>query len=290
MDQQFFVRIRGRVQGPYDAEKLRSLVRRGQLSRMHEVSNDKVAWRQAADFPELFATPEVRSASPRNAVASTSSSTVDVESDEDIPLQDDKEWYYAKNNVQNGPVTFDHLKALVQAGAVLGDDLVWKTGMTEWKPAWQIQGLQTVPLMTTATKISPQSDNKLAPELVRTLSDSKAWSKFVAFCILTLGALSIALGLATFLFGVRQGRVEGTAGGLFIIVWGSLYLTAGILLSKHNANIERFVAVHTSDSLDTALRNLRSLWIFLSIVFLFFLLNTVVAAIWAFSIGLVAMD
>lgn len=290
MDQQFFVRIRGRVQGPYDAEKLRSLVRRGQLSRMHEVSNDKVAWRQAADFPELFATPEVRSASPRNAAAPTSSSTVDVESDGDIPLQDDKEWYYAKNNVQNGPVTFDHLKALVQAGAVLGDDLVWKTGMTEWKPAWQIQGLQTVPLMITATKVSPQGDNKLAAELVRTLSDSKAWSKFVAFCVLTLGALSIALGLATFLFGVRQGRVEGTAGGLFIIIWGSLYLTAGILLSKHNANIERFVALHTSDSLDAALRNLRSLWIFLSIVFLFFLLNTIVAAIWAFSVGLVAMD
>lgn len=290
MDQQFFVRIRGRVQGPYDAEKLRSLVRRGQLSRMHEVSNDKVAWRQAADFPELFSTPEVRSAGPRNAAASAPASTLEDDGNGDIPLQDDKEWYYAKNNIQNGPVTFDHLKALAQAGAVLGDDLVWKTGMTEWKPAWQIQGLQTVPLMTTATKVSPQSDNRLAPELVRTLSDSKAWSKFVAFCILTLGALSIALGLATFLFGVRQGRVEGTAGGLFIIVWGSLYLTAGILLSKHNANIERFVAVHTSDSLDTALRNLRSLWIFLSIVFLFFLLNTVVAAIWAFSIGLVAMD
>lgn len=288
MDQQFFVRIRGRVQGPYDAEKLRSLVRRGQLSRMHEVSNDKVAWRQAADFPELFSTPEPRSASPRNATVGVDA--IAGESDGEIPLQDDKEWYYAKNNIQNGPVTFDHLKALTQAGAVLGDDLVWKTGMVEWKPAWQIQGLHTVPLMATPTKATLPGDAKLATELVRTLSDSRAWARFVAFCINTLGALLIALGLATFLFGVRQGRVEGTAGGLFITLWGSLYLTAGVMLSKYNANIERFVTLHTSDCLDGALRNLRSLWIFLSIVLLFFLINTLVAAIWAFSIGLVAMD
>ncbi|WP_428308002.1 DUF4339 domain-containing protein [Lacipirellula sp.] len=257
---------------------------------MHEVSNDKVVWRQAADFPELFSTPEVRRPNQSSSTAPAAGAPAVSDNDGDIPLQDERDWYYAKNNVQNGPVTFEHLKTLTQAGALLGEDLVWKTGMAEWKPAWQIQGLQTVPLMSSTPKTGHQSDNKLATELVRTLSDSKAWSKFVAFCINTLGALSIALGLATFLFGVRQGRVEGTAGGLFITLWGSLYLTTGILLTKYNSNIERFVTLQTSECLDAAHRNLKSLWIFLSIVFLFFLLNTLVAAIWAFSIGLVAMD
>ena len=56
MEDQLYVRIRGRVQGPFDTEKLRALVRRGQLSRMHEVSNDGNDWKQASEYSELFAT------------------------------------------------------------------------------------------------------------------------------------------------------------------------------------------------------------------------------------------
>jgi len=54
MDTQLYLRVRGRVLGPYDQEKLQSLVRRGQLSRMHEVSTDGTHWVQAGTYPELF--------------------------------------------------------------------------------------------------------------------------------------------------------------------------------------------------------------------------------------------
>src|SRR3954451_9326718 len=59
VEEQLFVRIRGHVQGPYELEKLRALVRRGQLSRMHEVSADGSVWKQAATFPELFQSPTI---------------------------------------------------------------------------------------------------------------------------------------------------------------------------------------------------------------------------------------
>ena len=54
MDNQLYVRIRGRVLGPYDQEKLQSLARRGQLSRMHELSQDATNWVRASTYPELF--------------------------------------------------------------------------------------------------------------------------------------------------------------------------------------------------------------------------------------------
>ena len=54
MDTQLYIRVRGRVLGPYDQEKLQSLARRGQLSRMHEISEDATNWVHASAYPQLF--------------------------------------------------------------------------------------------------------------------------------------------------------------------------------------------------------------------------------------------
>ena len=56
-DAQYYMRVRGRVQGPFDQEKLQNFSRRGQLSRMHEVSTDGINWARASNFPELFVGP-----------------------------------------------------------------------------------------------------------------------------------------------------------------------------------------------------------------------------------------
>ncbi len=57
LSDQFYIRVRGRVQGPFDSEKLRQLARRGQFSRMHEISVDGQQWEPAKERPELFAPP-----------------------------------------------------------------------------------------------------------------------------------------------------------------------------------------------------------------------------------------
>ena len=64
MDTQLYLRVRGRVLGPYDQEKLQSLVRRGQLSRMHEVSTDGANWVRASTYAELFVGAPVKLAAP----------------------------------------------------------------------------------------------------------------------------------------------------------------------------------------------------------------------------------
>ena len=56
---QYYLRVRGRVQGPFDQEKLQNFSRRGQLSRLHEVSTDGINWARASTYPELFVGPPV---------------------------------------------------------------------------------------------------------------------------------------------------------------------------------------------------------------------------------------
>ncbi|MFZ1010708.1 MAG: NINE protein, partial [Candidatus Sulfotelmatobacter sp.] len=54
MESPLYIRVRGRVLGPYKLEKLKGLARRGQLSRMHELSTDGISWVRASNYPELF--------------------------------------------------------------------------------------------------------------------------------------------------------------------------------------------------------------------------------------------
>ncbi|MCA9015741.1 MAG: DUF4339 domain-containing protein, partial [Planctomycetaceae bacterium] len=51
---QYYIRNRGRIQGPFDPQTLQSLARRGRFARHHEVSQDKQNWFQASEYPELF--------------------------------------------------------------------------------------------------------------------------------------------------------------------------------------------------------------------------------------------
>ncbi len=53
-EQIYYLRIRGRVTGPYSAMELSRMVRRGTLGRAHELSSDGARWDPAGEFSELF--------------------------------------------------------------------------------------------------------------------------------------------------------------------------------------------------------------------------------------------
>ena len=54
------------------------------------------------------------------------------------------DWFYAKNNQQNGPVTIEALVSMLQQGHVQPSDLVWREGMGNWQPAGMVPELATV--------------------------------------------------------------------------------------------------------------------------------------------------
>ncbi|RPJ34119.1 MAG: DUF4339 domain-containing protein [Verrucomicrobiaceae bacterium] len=55
------------------------------------------------------------------------------------------EWYHARGGQQNGPVTFEQLKALARSGGLDAKDLVWTSTMKDWQPAGQVDGLFDAP-------------------------------------------------------------------------------------------------------------------------------------------------
>ncbi len=52
--QKYWVRLRGRVTGPYDFATLQRQVKQGALSRLHQVSTDQVVWKSATELEGLY--------------------------------------------------------------------------------------------------------------------------------------------------------------------------------------------------------------------------------------------
>lgn len=50
-------------------------------------------------------------------------------------------WHYAKGSVTHGPVASAELKRLASTGQLSRQDMIWKEGMKEWRPAGDVQGL-----------------------------------------------------------------------------------------------------------------------------------------------------
>jgi len=50
----------------------------------------------------------------------------------------DMSWFYSKNGTQLGPVTEQELSEKARNGEVSSSDLVWKEGMSDWKPLIEV--------------------------------------------------------------------------------------------------------------------------------------------------------
>ena len=170
-DTQYYLRVRGRVQGPFDHEKLQNFSRRGQLSRLHEVSTDGINWVRASTLPELFASPPAAAAAPvatpappsvaapppsviapppsvttAPAVALSAPPVVEpppaalrsatlppATSAPPLAAAERAEWWYSLAGSKQGPVAFSVLLQLTTSGQLGPSDFVWKSGLDAWR-------------------------------------------------------------------------------------------------------------------------------------------------------------
>ncbi len=130
----YYFRIRGRVEGPFDLARAQTLVRRGRLSRYHEVSTDRVHWRRATQFPELFVA-QVEEKVRVIPLEETAAESQPAESAE--PL-----WYYSSGGREQGPVPLSQLVQMAQSGQLEPDSLVWTDGMEQWAPWRNVPALK----------------------------------------------------------------------------------------------------------------------------------------------------
>jgi len=146
----FYVRIRGRVQGPYQPSQVRVLVQKGQLGRFHEISSDNVTWNKVADYPELLTAPapveaerppvddSTQSANAshdyphddvlRRSYDSSSASAAGIDSDPE-PAGG---YFYGLQGVKHGPVSRQQLRQLYLTMQLAPATPVWREGLAEW--------------------------------------------------------------------------------------------------------------------------------------------------------------
>lgn len=162
-----YVRLRGRITGPYDLGQLKALYQRGQFSRAHEVSVDRQKWGPAGRLDGIFRTPNsklTRGAAEDlfdDSAWETASTTV-VESRKDAkPI-----WHYSIGEESHGPVTLAELKKLATSGRLNVGDLVWKVGMADWMPAGELDEFESsfvIPLGPSApSSVSKASKNTVS--------------------------------------------------------------------------------------------------------------------------------
>lgn len=271
MNGQFFIRIRGKVQGPFDAERLRQLARRGQFSRLHEVSADGQSWRAAKDYPEIFAvvaSPEpVAVAEPVAApVASQPAASYGAPLPKEV-------WYYAYGGSPTGPVDSLRLSHMLTSGQISPDTSVWREGMGDWAPA------NTLPQFTfngtaETRKFESNSEGEkkhLGDGVVRALEDSRGWVIFIA--VMSFIHAAMTFGVGVFLLAIKA---PIAAVGLSNLVTGCVIGFQGLLLISYATGIARFERSRTEESLMRALQTLKSFWVFWGILLIIALAAVIV--------------
>lgn len=139
----YFIRVRGRVLGPYDVNQLKVLRGRGQFSRANEISVDRQTWESAATIEHLLggtkAFSKAKIAKEEEEVSLAQAVNSGPPSRSMTPV-----WYYSVGSERFGPVTILELRSMVASLQLMPADLVWKEGLPDWSPVSDVQELSAV--------------------------------------------------------------------------------------------------------------------------------------------------
>jgi hypothetical protein len=165
-EEQIYVRFKGKVLGPLTLQKVQELARRGQITRMHDLSSDGISWLKAEEFGDVFATSRgpatgspagvkgtllPPSGAPLSAVASSEvggssephfGTALTPQKSALLPRPGESpdesiQWYVHLNNKNQGPLNTSSLTNAVKSGQVTRETLIWRAGFDDWKPAAQ---------------------------------------------------------------------------------------------------------------------------------------------------------
>lgn len=135
----YYIRARGKITGPFDLNALQKLVRRGSLSRIHEVSSDRISWASAGDFGELFTTRVSNAEADHSTTEHSQSATGQSPAGATTT-----KYFYVQNGVTIGPVPLAVLVSLTQNGTLRPEDFCWQEGSEMALPASHLPALAAV--------------------------------------------------------------------------------------------------------------------------------------------------
>ena len=232
----YYVRRKGRVQGPWDFGRLQSEVELKMLSAFHEVSLDGDAWIPARDLAGLFPREEKRKVLNRGTPQYTAP-TVQI----DLNSVGNGEWYYCADQNQVGPMTKSDLVEAVLSGRCPLDALAWKEQFgDDWLPIEQVSELmQSIDAPrpgragdsaghTAYVELTPHSTPKALYAIVAgAIAVLFSWIPLVGFG----GIVPIALGgYAVYEIRKSNGRISGMGQAIGGIVLGLASIVIAVLV------------------------------------------------------------
>jgi hypothetical protein len=145
MEQQWYIRNRGRVSGPFTVEQLKLMIARGQFRRFHEVSEDRKTWKAASAVDGIFSHSSNPAPTP-----------VSVPADAPVLTPVEAEWFFIdRRGEQRGPLSPQQLLRMAKERAIEGVTLVWNAGMVDWAPLSSTELASRLPADALRKRSSP---------------------------------------------------------------------------------------------------------------------------------------
>jgi len=132
MESSYYVRSRGQVSGPYTANELGTLLRRGLYSRIDQFSRDGVNWCGIDILTNLPPSGPVYGHGPLPNPAEL------VAAPPRVAAGFDQRYFYAHDGTTYGPVPVSLLRVLLNSGHLLPEDVVWEPDSPYRQSAHQV--------------------------------------------------------------------------------------------------------------------------------------------------------
>lgn len=311
----YYVKIRGRVIGPFPPERLVEMVRQGSLSRIHQISTDETNWRPAAEFSQFFAAAQTsthaaargNSAEPNNHFAtpaaganhslhkSTSGGGARIEHPEAMN-DDDEQWYYGINDQSTGPVSRSMLLDLLRSGQLSSSDMLWRSGMADWQPVESFREFRSIAVQTQGT-LAP-SENFSTKNILEVhnpgtvqqgslaslIGRYKPWIYFVVVVIYIMVAVTILGSLVGLIQGIQQASFYMISQSLLGLVQAGLLMTAAVFLNQYAIASSRFVLSDKQSDLFSSLKLLGRFWFMIGLFLILTIVVGVIAVLYFYTL------
>jgi Domain of unknown function (DUF4190)/GYF domain 2 len=216
MSDNYWIKNRGRTNGPFPIETLKQMAARGQFSTAFQISEDGNSWERADSIPELFAVEEKEELISTESESSLTEDSLYKTVDQVESLNDSKKtllWRFVNNGKPSEPITFEQLKKLALKDIIQPNGLVWNETLPNWIKAKDVSGLEFRQKLQPSRGVSRKSKH---PKDEGSLSQL-AVASFVCGVAGASSGLFILLGILAIIFGhvslykedIRNGTLRG---------------------------------------------------------------------------------
>jgi hypothetical protein len=207
------------------------------------------------------------------------------------------QWNYIQDGRSLGPIPEEQLKAMLAAGSLSWEVLVWCDGMAAWTAAGQVPALAPAPREPNPTLIEldepavrtppmnpyapPKADlREVRPgatfqatvpfEVVEALRQTKPWARLLAMLgFIGIGLMVLAsLAMLAFESSMKIGLPRGFGVGMMLVYlfMAGLQLPAALFLNRYASRIGDLLSSQSPSDLQEALVAQKSFWRYIGIL------------------------